>query len=420
VTAPIDAWRNAPIDASRLAAEIEELARFSDTPYPSVTRILFTEQDLRARAWLTERIEAAGLQVRTDAVGNVFGRWEGSEPELPAVATGSHIDAIPDAGRFDGVIGVLGGLEAIRALQAAGHRPRRAIELIMFTAEEPTRYALGCLGSRVLAGVVTQERLDALRDAGGGTLDEARAAAGVTGDVLGAALAPGHYAAFIELHIEQGPELEASGTPIGVVTAIAAPATLRVELSGAGGHAGAVLMPLRHDPLVAAAEVVLAVDREARGSGSEDTVGTVGLLTVDPGAVNSIPRRVRMDIDVRDTDRDRRDAVLDRIRRAARDAAADRGVGHEDGMLNQDDPMTSDPAVLDAVEAACAEEGLDRARMISRAYHDCVFMARICPAAMVFVPSKDGVSHRPDEYTAPHEIAQGTAVLAGALRRLSA
>jgi N-carbamoyl-L-amino-acid hydrolase len=179
-------------------------------------------------------------------------------------------------------------------------------------------------------------------------------------------------------------------------------------------------MPLRHDPLVAAAEVVLAVDREARGSGGEDTVGTVGLLTVDPGAVNSIPRGVRLDIDVRDTDLARRDAVLGRIRQAARDAAAARGVGHADALLNQDDPMTSDPAVLDAIEGACAEEGLDRARMISRAYHDCVFMARICPAAMVFVPSKDGISHRPDEYTAPHEIAQGTAVLAGALRRLSA
>jgi N-carbamoyl-L-amino-acid hydrolase len=420
VSAPIDAYRNAPIDASRLEAEIEELARFSDTPYPSVTRILFTEQDLRARRWLTERMEAAGLAVRVDAIGNIVARWEGSDPGLPAVATGSHCDAIPDAGRFDGVIGVLGGLEAIRALRAAGHAPRRAVELIMFTAEEPTRYSLGCLGSRVLAGVVTRERLDALRDADGGILDEARAAAGVTGDVLAAALEPGHYAAFLELHIEQGPELEASGTPIGVVTAIAAPATLRVELSGAGGHAGAVLMPLRHDPLVAASEVVLAVDREARGSGAEDTVGTVGLLTVEPGAVNSIPRRVRMDIDVRDTDLARRDAVLERVRAAAREAAARHGVGHEEAILNADDPMTSDPAVLQAIEAACEEEGLPRVRMISRAYHDCVFMARICPAAMVFVPSRDGVSHRPDEYTSPREIAQGAAVLAGALRRLSA
>ena len=356
----------------------------------------------------------------TDAIGNVFGRWEGEDPGAPAVATGSHIDAIPDAGRFDGVIGVLGGLEAIRALQAQGVRPRRSIEVIMFTAEEPTRFALGCLGSRVLAGVVSDERLAELRDAGGGTLEQARAAAGVSGPVSGARLEPGHYAAFVELHIEQGPDLERDGVPIGVVTAIAAPATLRIELSGAGGHAGAVLMPLRHDPLVAASEVVLAVDREARGSGAEDTVGTVGLLTVEPGAVNSIPRRVRMDIDIRDTDLARRDAVLERVRAAAGEAAARHGVGHEDEVLNADDPATSDPAVLAAIEEACADEGLPAVRMISRAYHDCVFMARLCPAAMIFVPSREGVSHRPDEFTSAAEIAQGAAVLAGALRRLAA
>ena len=409
----------APIDTERLSAEIEELARISDSPYPSVTRVLFTEADMRARRWLTGRMEDAGLAVRVDAVGNIFGRWEGTDPDAAAVATGSHTDAIPDAGRFDGVIGVLGGLEAIRALQAAGVRPRRAIELIMFTAEEPTRFAFGCLGSRVLAGVVTPERLERLRDAEGRTLDDARAQAGVSGPIPGARLAAGAYAAFVELHIEQGPELERTGVPIGIVTAIAAPATLRVELTGEGGHAGAVLMPERHDPLVAAAEVVQAVDRLARASGSPDTVGTVGLMTLEPGAVNSIPRRVRMDIDIRDTDEARRDGVLEGIREAARAAAASRGVGHSDEVLNADGPATSDPAVLSAIEEACAESGLTSSRMVSRAYHDAVFMARICPTAMIFVPSAGGVSHRPDEYTSPEEVARGAEVLAGALMRLS-
>jgi N-carbamoyl-L-amino-acid hydrolase len=336
------------------------------------------------------------------------------------VATGSHVDAIPDAGRFDGVVGVLGGLEAIRALQAAGVRPRRSIELIMFTAEEPTRFGLGCLGSRVLAGVVTEERLAALRDADGLTLDEARAAAGVSGSIADARLPDGAYSAFVELHIEQGPELEKLRLPIGVVSAIAAPATLRVEFTGDGGHAGAVLMPLRHDPLVAAAEVIQAVDREARATGREDTVGTVGLLELEPGAVNSIPRRVRLDIDIRDTDPDARDAVLEAVRSAARDAAATRGVGHRDEILNCDPPSTSDQRVLAAIEEACDEHDIPWWPMISRAYHDCVFMAQVCPSAMIFVPSKDGISHRPDEYTSPEEIARGAQVLAGALRTLSA
>ena len=384
-----------------------------------MTRVLFTDADLRAREWLAQRMRAAGLAVRTDAVGNIFGRWEGEDPAAAPVATGSHCDAIPDAGRFDGVIGVLGGLEAIRALRAAGVRPRRSIELIMFTAEEPTRFAFGCLGSRVLAGVVSAERLKRLRDADGLTLDQARAAAGVSGSIAEARLPEGAYAAFVELHIEQGPELERTGVPIGVVTAIAAPATLRVELSGAGGHAGAVLMSERHDPLVAAAEVVQAVDRLARASDSPDTVGTVGLLTLEPGAVNSIPRRVRMDIDIRDVDRDRRDAVLAAVRETARAAAAFRGVAHEDEILNADGPAASDPRVLAAVEEACEEAGLHFTRMVSRAYHDAVFMARICPTAMIFVPSAGGISHRPDEFTSSQEIARGTQVLAGALARLA-
>ena len=195
--------------------------------------MLFTETDLRARAWLMERMEAAGLAVRVDAVGNVFARWEGEEPDGPPVATGSHIDAIPDAGRFDGVVGVLGGLEAIRALRAAGVRPRRSIELIMFTAEEPTRFAFGCLGSRVLAGVASRRaaRAPARRRrpvAGRG----AHARPASRAPWPGRRLAAGAYAAFVELHIEQGPVLERAGVPIGVVTAIAAPSTLRVELSG--------------------------------------------------------------------------------------------------------------------------------------------------------------------------------------------
>ncbi len=408
------------VDGARLDAEIDALARISDAPFPAVTRVLFTEADMRARAWLVDRMADAGLAVRVDAIGNVIARWEGEDADAAPVATGSHIDAIPDAGRFDGVVGVLGGLEAIRALKAAGVRPRRSIELIMFTAEEPTRFAFGCLGSRVLAGVVDRERLDRLRDRDGGTLDEARTAAGVHGDVAAARLAPGAYAAFVELHIEQGPLLEAAALPIGVVTAIAAPATLRVELSGAGGHAGAVLMRDRHDPLVAAADVIRAVDRAAREGGSEDTVGTVGLLTLEPAAVNSIPRHVRLDIDVRDTDEARRDAVLERIRAEARAAAAAHGVGHREEILNRDGPATSDPGVLAAIDGACAEAGLPAMRMVSRAYHDCVFMARVCPAAMIFIPCRDGVSHRPDEYSSPQGIADGVRVLAGTLRRLAA
>jgi ureidoglycolate amidohydrolase len=407
------------IDADRLTDEIEALARISDAEYPAVTRVLYTDADLRARAWLKERLAEAELEVREDAVGNTFARWEGGEPGLPAVATGSHIDAIPEAGRFDGVVGVLGGLEAIRALRAAGVRPRRSIELVVFTAEEPTRFGLGCLGSRLLAGALEPERLEALRDAEGRGVDEVRAAAGFTGATADVPLAPGAYEAFVELHIEQGPELERHGVAIGIVTAIAAPATVHVELSGEGGHAGAVPMPERHDPLVAAADLTLAADRLARGSHRRGTVATVGVLTVEPGAVNSIPRRVRLGVDVRDTSLECRDWLLGEIREAARAAARRRGVAHRDEVVNVDDPADCAPAIVQAVERACAEIGVASLRLTSRAYHDALFMAQVCPTGMIFVPSRGGISHRPDELTAPEEIARGAEVLARTLRLLA-
>lgn len=407
------------IDTERLTAEIEYLARISDSEYPSVTRVLFSSVDMRARAWLKLLYAEAGLVVREDAVGNTFARWVGTDPAAAPVATGSHTDAIPNAGRFDGVVGVLGGLEAIRALQRTGRRPRRSIELVMFTAEEPTRFGLGCLGSRLMAGTLSREKINRLRDAQGLSVDDACLRADMTGTLENTRLAQGCYDSFVELHIEQGPLLERQGMPIGVVTAIAAPATLRIDLTGEGGHAGTVLMPDRHDPSLAAAEIMLAVERAALATQSRDTVATCGLVQVLPGAVNSIPREVRLEIDVRDIDRDQRDGVLAAIQAAAQAAIARRGCGFKEQVINADPPAQCAPHIIQAVEQAAAALNLPCARMISRAYHDSLFMAQVCPTAMIFVPSKDGISHRPDEYTSPEEIACGVRVLAGALEALA-
>ncbi len=407
------------IDTKRLIAEIEYLARISDSEYPAVTRVLFSSVDLRARAWLKLLYAEAGLVVREDAVGNTFARWVGTDATAAPVATGSHIDAIPNSGRFDGVVGVLGGLEAIRALQRTGRRPRLSIELVMFTAEEPTRFGLGCLGSRLMAGTLSREKINSLSDAQGLSVDEACARADLTGTLEGTRLPQGCYDSFVELHIEQGPLLERQGLPIGVVTAIAAPATLRIDLTGEGGHAGTVLMPDRHDPSLAAAETMLAVERAALATRNRDTVATCGLMQMQPGAVNSIPRQVRLEIDVRDIDKVRRDGVLAVIHTAAREAAARRGCGWAEQVLNADPPATCAPHIITAVERASAALKLPCQRMISRAYHDSLFMAQVCPTAMIFVPSKDGISHRPDEYTSPEEIARGVRVLAGALEALA-
>jgi N-carbamoyl-L-amino-acid hydrolase len=410
---------NVRIDGDRLTRELEELAGFSTVPAPAVTRVVFTETDLRAREYVKKLCREAGLDVREDAVGNTFARWSGSDPALAAVGTGSHIDAIPNAGMYDGTVGVLGGLEAIRALQAAGFQPVRSIELLLFTSEEPTRFGIGCLGSRLLSGLVSADADERLKDRDGVTLREARTQAGFTGGLESVALESGYYSAFVELHIEQGPLLERRGVGLGVVTAIAAPASLRVRIDGEGGHAGAVLMPGRRDAFLAGAEVALAVESAAKATGAIDTVGTTGVCHVFPGAVNSVPSRCDLEIDVRDIDGARRDGVLAAIDVACKEIATRRGVSIRTELVNADPPAQCGPAVIDALTASCEQEVLAYDLMISRAYHDSLFMSRIAPTAMLFIPCRDGVSHRPDEYASPEDIARGVKVLALTLARLA-
>jgi N-carbamoyl-L-amino-acid hydrolase len=411
---------NLTIDCARLTAELAALAQISEAEPPVVTRVVFGEADLRARAYLKSLTETAGLSSREDAIGNTFFRWAGSEPDQPAVATGSHIDAIPNAGAYDGTVGVLGGLEAIRALQEAGFQPKRSIELVLFTSEEPTRFGIGCLGSRMMGAVLSPAQAEALLDKEGRTLDELRAQAGFSGDIASVALPPGHYEAFVELHIEQGKLLEKQGLDVGIVTAIAAPASVRILIEGEGGHAGAMLMPDRHDALTAASELMLALENAAKSTGTIDTVATVGVCEVFPGAVNSVPSRVRLETDIRDTDGERRDNVIHQFKSAAAGVAERRGVQISFETVNADPPASCNESILSAIQLAVNASGKTSQRMVSRAYHDSLFMARIAPVAMIFTPCRNGVSHRPDEYASPEWISSGVEILARTLAQLSA
>jgi N-carbamoyl-L-amino-acid hydrolase len=443
------------IDTARLLAELHHLATLTDcpattdaslpAPTQAVTRIVFTPRDLEARAWLTQTAQAAGFQVRTDAVGNTFLRWPGSDPSLPAVGTGSHTDAIPHAGMYDGTVGVLGGLEAMRALKESGFIPLRSIETLMLTSEEPTRFGIGCLGSRLLGGVLDPDKADALADRlpetepsapTGLTLHDVRTAAGFTGSLSAVKLPADYYHAWVELHIEQGPLLERAmqaasapeGTILGIVTNIAAPASYRYEIAGFGGHAGALLMPDRRDALCAASELILSVERhtlaanadaKAAGQSGVDSVATVGTVQVHPGAVNSVPSRVALMLDIRDTDVLRRDRTMAALHADIAAIEAHRGVRITETAINADIPAASDPHILDTLKAICTEEHVPYMEMVSRAYHDSNFMARIAPIAMIFIPCRAGVSHRPDEYSTPESIALGTRILALTLARLA-
>ena len=402
-----------------LIAEFEALAQITEGEPPVVTRVVFGEADLRARAYVKSLCTAAGLTLHEDAIGNTFARWEGSDPELAPVGTGSHIDAIPNAGSYDGVVGVLGGLEAIRVLRQLGFAPRRSIELVIFTAEEPTRFGIGCLGSRMMGGALTPEKAQALRDKEGRSLDELREEAGFTGPLESVALPAGRFHKFIELHIEQGPLLEQESIDLGLVTHIAAPASLKILIEGEGGHAGAKLMPGRKDALAAAAEMILALESAAKSTGAIDTVGTIGVCEVFPGAVNSIPSRVRLEADIRDIDRRRRDDVIRAFFDTFQELALRRGIDIGADVLNADPPAECDAETLAMMESAAAEAGKSTTRIVSRAYHDSLFVARIAPVAMLFIPCRGGVSHRPDEYASPEWIGSGVNVLARTLAMLA-
>jgi N-carbamoyl-L-amino-acid hydrolase len=430
------------INTDRLLRELHHLAGITDCapatdpalppPTQAVTRIVFTPHDLEARAWLKSLAVEARFSVRVDAVGNTFFRFEGSEPGLSAVGTGSHADAIPYAGMYDGTVGVLGGLEAMRALKDSGFVPRRSIETILFTSEEPTRFGIGCIGSRLLGGVLDPEAADELPDRlaetdpsapTGLTLRQVREAAGFAGPLSSVKLPPDYFHAWVELHIEQGPLLERGGIELGIVTNIAAPASYRYVVAGFGGHAGALLMPDRRDALCAAAEVILSVERHTltanAASESVNSVATVGTVGVHPGAINSVPSRVTLTLDIRDTDVQRRDGIMAALRADIAEIERRRGVRISEERINADLPAVSDPHILATLEAVCAAAGASYEKMVARAYHDTSFMARVAPVAMLFIPCRNGVSHRPDEYASPEAIALGTRVLAQTLARLA-
>lgn len=411
-------------DASRpggLHANIASLAELNDDPAAGgITREVYTPTYALALERVSGWMREAGLEVRLDAVGNLYGSWAGTEPDAPRVLTGSHVDTTLNAGAYDGVLGVLGAIEAVHALRARGFTPRRTLEVVAWAGEEP-RFGTGCVGSRCAAGDLSRADLDRLADRDGVTMAVALREAGFNPEALrDAAIDPATVHALVELHIEQGIVLETEGEQIGVVEAIAAPHDFRLVFEGAATHAGATPMGLRRDALVGAAEAIGAVERAARGSSSGTTVGTVGVVRALPGAINVVPGIATLDVDVRDSDEGAREAVVAGIVDDAIAIAAARGLELRVEEIVTDTPVTCAPEVVAASVAACEELSYTFRRMISGAYHDAMILGRRFPVGMIFVPSRGGVSHHPDEYTAPEELDRGVDVLAGTLERLAA
>jgi hydantoinase/carbamoylase family amidase len=406
---------------TNLHERIEQLAHIqSEILGAGVTREVYTPAYTEATELVGGWMRELGLRTRVDSVGNLFGRWEGERPELALVLTGSHFDTTLDAGRFDGVLGVLGAIDAVRLLQEQGFRPQRSIEIVGFAGEEP-RFGVGCIGSRAMVGALSRGDLDNMHDRAGVSVAAAMREVGLDPDRLDDALIDADDVhVLVELHIEQGAVLEAEGIQIGVVEHIAAPHDFRVTLTGEARHAGSTPMGLRRDALTGAAEIVLAVERLARESSSGTAVGTVGILNLSPGAVNVIPGEVIMDIDIRDNDLGARTEVTKELLERVSDVAERRGLEVTVVTTAQDVPTACDSRVVTAVRDAATELKLPERGIVSGAYHDSMVLGAKVPIGMIFVPSVAGLSHHPDEYTAPEDLERGVAVLAGTLKRLAA
>lgn len=403
------------IDAERLLARLRILGETGRDGEGRLTRLAASDTDKAGRDIVAGWMHEAGLEVMVDRIGNLFGVWRAGTEGTAPLMLGSHIDTVINAGVYDGCYGVLSGLEVIQTLKEAGAQPDRPIVVAAFTNEEGVRYAPDMMGSLVYAG--------------GLGVEEALATVGIDSTVLGEELARIGYAgpyepgflrphAYLELHIEQGPLLEREGVPVGAVENLQGISWQRVTIAGVANHAGTTPMAMRRDAGQAAARVVTFLrDRVSRSN--TPTVATVGCMTFEPNAINVIPSRAVFTVDLRDPDEDRLRAEEEALSRYLHELAVAEEVTISVERLARFKPVTFDPDIVVAIEEEAARLGLRSTRMTSGAGHDAQMMARICPAAMIFVPSVGGISHNPREHTAATDLGAGANVLLHVVQRLT-
>lgn len=409
------------INKDRLLADLNAISRIGIGDRGSVTRLVFSVTELRSRQLLVHLMTQASLKVHVDRIGNIFGRLESGSG--PAVLAGSHLDSVVHGGKFDGPVGVVGALEAVRTLKESGHSLSCPIEAVCFVGEESSRFGFSTLGSSLVAGQVRMKDLTNAVDARGTKLEDVLAGLGVYRDSLPSLRRdPKSVRAYLELHIEQGPVLEARKKKIGVVTAIAAPTRLRVVFTGQADHSGTTPMEMRKDALVAAALLIAYVEEAARDNSAMEkgrVVGTVGAIKIDPGVINAIPGKAELSIDIRSITAKAKERVARAVEGRAREIAAERGMKVEILPIRSEEPVDLDAGLIRLIEAICEEKKLPYEVMPSGAGHDAMQMAKIAPAGMIFVPSKKGISHNPLEWTDPDEICLGAQILLETIVRIA-
>lgn len=405
------------INKERLFKRIMELGEIGKLTSSGITRQVFTLEDMSATKLVATYMNEAGLNVRVDAVGNLIGRKEGLNPSAAAVLTGSHIDTVQEGGAFDGSLGVLGGIEVLQTMIEQKIQTEHPIEVIAYKDEEGCRFSFSMLGSRAIAGILKREDLENL-DRNGMSFAEALKLNGFAPDNFQQAARPlGSVKAHIELHIEQGKVLESENLSVGVVTGINSSLWLKITLQGEAGHAGATPMGIRHDPLVAAAEIIQAVEQETIKTGT--AVGTVGRIQVQPGGINIIPGSVEFTVDLRDLNQTTGERLEQTLLQRISEICQRREIGSAIEVLQRVSPVPCSEGIQDAIKHAFKKMGKEIYSLPSGAGHDSMQMASLCPIGMIFVRSKDGISHNPAEWSSPEDCADGVNVLYHTLLRLA-
>lgn len=397
------------INSNRLWTRLHQLAQIGQHPDGGMSRFSFTSEERLAKNLTIEYMHQAGLTVREDEVGNLIGRKEGKHANGPVVLIGSHLDSVPNGGIFDGPLGVLAGIEVLQSMQEQGIEPDLPVEVIAFTDEEGARFQYGMIGSRALAGTIQAADLER-SDQDGITITQAMRESGFAPERIGeAAREKGSIRAYVELHIEQGKVLENAGLSVGVVSGIAGPLWLQFNLKGEAGHAGATPMNNRKDALLAASKIIQALDQEVRKH--PNAVGTVGQLSVQPGGINVIPGHVEFSVDLREVDEPTRDTIEQRMLELSEQICREQGIEWEVRTLQRVAPAPCSAEIRDAIELSCQTVGLGTRTLPSGAGHDGMQLKAICPIGMIFIRSRNGISHNPEEWSSQEDCADGANVL---------
>jgi N-carbamoyl-L-amino-acid hydrolase len=407
------------VNLSRFKKDFDDMSQMGRTAEGGASRPAFSHQDQAARNFISQKMHEAGLDVFQDPAGNIHGRRPGTEPG-PAVATGSHSDSVENGGHFDGVVGLLGAIEVMRALNDAGVKTLRGLEVVCFLAEEPNCFGLSCFGSRALSGKLNRSLLYGRSDHSGRTLAAALEALGVApAAILDLNPQNFRYHAFVEVHVEQGKTLFTEKIPLGLVTEIVGAYRYKVKFKGQADHSGGTPMDQRRDALAAAAEGILAVERVCRKYHPQDIVGTVGVIHVSPCMINVIPGECEIIIEVRGRVHFPKSTPVAEIKKALQGISRQRRVEVQIETLMEDESQPVSPRVLQALEQSAIELGFPFMRMPSRTGHDAMHMAQLADVGMIFLPSRDGIGHHPSEWTDMEDIEKGLQLLAATLVKLA-